>query len=112
PAKWNPEKERPIGGLKGLESAEAKTIIEKLANVRVTVESEYRNFVNQHQSYPDKVLFKEQVMQLLAGNAPAKTSDPSQSLISFFGRQAKLSREGKRTVLKGKRAGMRYRENT
>ena len=112
PAKWNPEKERPIGGLKGLESAEAKAIIEKLASVRATVESEYRNFVNQHQSYPDKVLFKEQVMQLLAGTVPVKTSDPSQSLISFFARQAKLSREGKRTVLKGKRAGMRYRENT
>jgi len=51
PAKWNPEKERPIGGLKGLESAEANAIIEKLATVKATVESEYRNYVNKYQSY-------------------------------------------------------------
>lgn len=112
PAKWNPEKERPIGGLKGLESAEAKAIIEKLATVRATVETEYRTFVNKFQSYPDKTLFKEQVIQSLSGAITVKASDPSQSLLSFFDRQVKLSREGKRTVLKGKRAGMRYKENT
>ncbi|QNL50347.1 phage integrase SAM-like domain-containing protein [Olivibacter sp. SDN3] len=112
PAKWNPEKERPIGGLKGLDSAEAKAIIEKLATVKATVETEYRTFVNKFQSYPDKAIFKEQVIGLLAGATTVKASDPSQSLLSFFDRQVKLSREGKRTVLKGKRAGMRYRENT
>ncbi|MGJ1410586.1 phage integrase SAM-like domain-containing protein [Sphingobacterium thalpophilum] len=112
PAKWNPEKERPIGGLKGLESAEANAIVEKLATVKATVESEYRTFVNKFQSYPDKTLFKEQVLQSLSGAITVKASDPSQSLISFFDRQVKLSREGKRTVLKGKRAGMRYKENT
>src|SRR5690606_34539727 len=110
PTKWNPEKERPIGGLKGLESAEAKAIIEKLATVKATVETEYRTFVNKFQSYPDKTLFKEQVIQALSGATMVKASDPSQSLLSFFDRQVKLSRECKRTVLKGKRAGMGYRD--
>lgn len=112
PTKWNPEKERPIGGLKGLESAEANAIIEKLATVKATVETEYRTFVNKYQSYPDKAMFKEQVIQSLSGATTVKASDPSRSLLSFFDRQVKLSREGKRIVLKGKRAGMRYRENT
>lgn len=100
PAKWNPEKERPIGGLKGLESAEANAIVEKLAIVRATVESEYRNYVNKFQSYPDKAIFKEQVIGLLAGATTVKASDPSQSLRSFFDRRTKFSREGRRTVLK------------
>jgi hypothetical protein len=57
--------------------------------------------VNKFQSYPDKAIFKEQVIGLLAGATTVNTSDPSQSLISFFDRQVKLNREGKRTVLKG-----------
>lgn len=56
PTKWNPEKERSIGGLKVLESAEAKAIIEKLATVKATVETEYRTFVNKFQSYPDRLV--------------------------------------------------------
>src|SRR5690606_33375084 len=111
PTKWNPEKERPIGGLKGLESAEANAIIEKLATVKATVETEYRTFVNKYQSYPDKAMFKEQVIQSLSGATTVKASDTSRSLVSFFDRHVKLSREGKRIVLKGTRAGMRYREN-
>lgn len=83
--KWNPEKERPIGGFRGLEPAEVKDIIEKLATVKATIETEYNTFVNKFQSHPDKSLFKEQFTQSLSG-PKRKASDPSQSFLSLFDR--------------------------
>ncbi|WP_257669996.1 site-specific integrase [Parapedobacter tibetensis] len=112
PAKWNTEKERPIGGMKGLEKAEANTIVEKLTSVKAAVETEYRTYVNRHHAYPDKALFKQQVMQSLSGGSIDNASEPTQSLLSFFDRQIELSRQGKRVILKGKRRGQRYRTGT
>lgn len=112
PSKWNAEKERPIGGLKGLETVEANSIIEKLNKVRTTVDSAYRSHVNQFSAYPDKAGFKEEVMRSLSGETVTLPKGPEQSLLLFFDRQADLSRTGIRTVLKGKRAGLPYRENT
>ncbi len=66
PSKWNPEKERPIGGMKGLESIEAGSITEKLSAVRTTVENNYREHVNRFKTYPDKEIFKEQAMQSIS----------------------------------------------
>lgn len=66
PSKWNPEKERPIGGRKGLESIEAGSITEKLSAVRTTVENNYRGHVNRFKTYPDKEIFKEQAMQSIS----------------------------------------------
>lgn len=54
PSKWNSEKERPIGGMKGLESIEAGAIIEKLSAVKSTVENTYREHVNRFKTYPNK----------------------------------------------------------
>lgn len=112
PTKWNAEKERPIGGMKGLEKAEANAIVEKLSTVKATVETEYRTYINQHQAYPDKAMFKQQVMQSLSGGSTDIASEPTQSLLSFFDRQIELSRQGKRVILKGKRRGQRYRKGT
>ena len=112
PAKWNAEKERPIGGLKGLEQAEAGSIVEKLSAVRTAVDTLYRSHVNEHGTYPDKADFKEEVLRLLSGTVAKASGGPEQSLLLFFDRQVELSRNGKRVVLKGKRAGLPYKENT
>ncbi len=72
-----PRKGKTHRRLKGLESADANAIIERLTTVKATVETEYRTFVNKFQSYPDKTLFKEQVVQALSGTTTIKASDPS-----------------------------------
>lgn len=114
PTKWNAEKERPVGGMKGLDSIEAGSIMEKLSTVRSTVENSYREHVNLHKCYPDKQVFKEQVMLSISGvqapSPPETFSDPS--LLNFFERQIRLSREEKRLIIKGPRKGKPYRENT
>lgn len=114
PSKWNQEKERPIGGMKGLESMEAGAITEKLSAVRTTVENNYRKHVNRFKTYPDKEIFKEQVMQSISGEvtAPKVEDRPDLSLLNFFERQIKFSKEGKRLIIKGPRKGKPYRENT
>ncbi|MCT1525064.1 phage integrase SAM-like domain-containing protein [Sphingobacterium hotanense] len=114
PSKWNQEKERPIGGMKGLESMEAGAITEKLSAVRTTVENHYREHVNRFKTYPDKGIFKEQVMESISGDTSAQKEEdrPDPSLLNFFERQIRLSREGKRLIIKGPRKGKPYRENT
>jgi len=114
PSKWNAEKERPVGGMKGLDSMGSASIIDKLSAVRSTVENCYREHVNQYRSYPDKRAFKERVIKSISGQqqhpGPGKGPDPS--LLNFIDRQVKLSREGKRLIIKGPRKGKTYRENT
>ncbi|MGG5902269.1 phage integrase SAM-like domain-containing protein [Sphingobacterium daejeonense] len=117
PSKWNPEKERPIGGLKGLELAETNSIVERLSTIRATVANMYRAHVAEHGTYPDKVNFKAEVVRSLTeSEAPQTTGtneeEPDRSFISFFDSQIKLTREGKRVILKGKRKGHPYKKGT
>ncbi|MCT1526685.1 site-specific integrase [Sphingobacterium hotanense] len=115
PSKWNADKERPIGGLKGLELAETNSIVERLSTIRTTVTAMYRAHVTEYGTYPDKPSFKAQVIQAITGEetkTETKEEEPSQSLISFFDRQIELSKKGKRVILKGKRKGKPYRQGT
>lgn len=53
-------------------------------------------------------------MQSISGEAtaPKEEDRPHPSLLNFFERQIKLSRDGKRLIIKGPRKGKPYRENT
>ncbi len=114
PSKWNPEKEKPVGGLKGLDHQEAKVISERISFVRSVVESSYREHVSNFRSYPDKESFKQEVIGIINGNSGSGRELPKAdlSLLSYFEKQIKLSREGKRLIIKGPRKGLPYRENT
>lgn len=115
PSKWNNEKERPIGGLKGLELAETNSIVERLSTIKATVAGMYRAHVTEYGTYPDKPGFKAQVLQALRGEeTKTETNDeePDHSLISFFDRQIELTKQGKRVILKGRRKGKPYRQGT
>src|SRR5690606_36411830 len=81
---------------------------------KATVENCYREHVNRFKTYPDKEIFKERVMESISGEdtGPRTEDTPDTSLLNFFERQIKLSREGKRLILKGPRKGKPYRENT
>jgi len=116
PSKWNAEKERPIGGLKGLELAETNSIVERLSMIRTTVAKMYRTHVTEQGTYPDKPTFKAEVIRSLTGGKEnpidPKEGAPDLSLISFFDRQIALTKEGKRVILKGKRKGKPYKQGT
>ncbi|MGM1431279.1 phage integrase SAM-like domain-containing protein [Sphingobacterium lactis] len=114
PSKWNPEKEKPVGGLKGLDHQEAKAISERVSFVRSVVETSYREHVYTFKSYPDKGSFKQQVINVINGNGENRPEEEKAdlSLLSYFEKQIRLSREGKRLIIKGPRKGLPYRENT
>jgi len=114
PPKWNPEKEKPVGGLKGLDHQEAKAISERISFIRSVVETRYREHVSNFRSYPDKESFKQEVMGIINGNSGSgqELLKMDLSLLSYFEKQIKLSREGKRLIIKGPRKGLPYRENT
>lgn len=114
PSKWNSEKEKPVGGLKGLDHQEAKAISDRVSFVRSVVETRYREHVSNFKSYPDKESFKQQVINVINGNGENRPEEQKTdlSLLSYFEKQIKLSREGKRLIIKGPRKGLHYRENT
>lgn len=108
------EKETPVGGLKCLDHQEAKIISERISFIRSVVENSYSEYVSAFKSYPHKESFKHQIIATINGNPGNEPELPKTelSLLSYFEKQIRLSREGKRLIIKGPRKGHPYRENT
>ena len=85
PSKWNPEREKPVGGLKGLDLQEAKAISERVSFIRSVVENRYREHVSKFRSYPDKESFKHQVINLINGDGEDRPEEQKTdlSLLSY-----------------------------
>ena len=114
PSKWNASSEKPIGGLKGLQKEDYDLITDRITKIKNEVNTQYKDYTNQYDRYPDKKEFKTSVMRALSGKEEEEQStiEKDLSFINFISLQIKRSEAGARVKLSGNGKGHAFSKGT
>jgi len=114
PSKWNASNEKPVGGLKGLDTESAENINDRIKQIKQEVESQHKGYLKEYNQYPDKKDFKSSVVKALSGEVTNDEAalEKDTSFISFLALQIKRSESGIRLKLSNKGKGHNYSKET